>query len=160
MVDNLRGGQTAGGGGERATGTPNTVYDLSSVLYHALQAGASYDQYIQDAEEAGDRELVVFFRLLREQDQDRAHAVRMLLQERAPEPAAVTSGRTEEGPPPERREASYRSAEREREEEGVLDRSREEARREEGEGGEKGLLDRIKEALAGPEDQRREEPRG
>jgi hypothetical protein len=45
---------------ERATGTPNTSYDLASVLYHALQAGASYDQYIRDAEEAGDRELIEF----------------------------------------------------------------------------------------------------
>jgi hypothetical protein len=41
----------------------------------------------------------------------------------------------------------------------VLGRSREEAGQEEGERREKGLLDRIKEALAGPEDQRREEPR-
>ena len=28
------------GRGERATGTPNTVYDLSSVLFHALEGGA------------------------------------------------------------------------------------------------------------------------
>ena len=45
---------------ERATGTPNTIYDLASVLYHTLQAGASYDQYIRDAEEAGDQELIEF----------------------------------------------------------------------------------------------------
>jgi hypothetical protein len=30
------------GRGERATGTPNIIYDLSSVLYHALKGGASY----------------------------------------------------------------------------------------------------------------------
>ncbi len=47
--------------GERATGTPNTIYDLASVLYHTLDAGASYDQYVRDAEEAGDQELVEFF---------------------------------------------------------------------------------------------------
>ena len=34
MMDDLTGG---GNGGERATGTPNTIYDLSSVLFHALQ---------------------------------------------------------------------------------------------------------------------------
>ncbi|QYJ16904.1 hypothetical protein Rxycam_02740 [Rubrobacter xylanophilus DSM 9941] len=28
---------------ERATGTPNTVYDLTSVLYHALEGGATYE---------------------------------------------------------------------------------------------------------------------
>jgi hypothetical protein len=28
---------------ERATGTPNTIYNLASVLYHTLDAGASYD---------------------------------------------------------------------------------------------------------------------
>ena len=38
------------GRGERATGTPNTIYDLSSVLFHALEGGASYDTYIEDAE--------------------------------------------------------------------------------------------------------------
>jgi hypothetical protein len=157
-VDNLTGGETGGQRGERATGTPNTVYDLSSVLFHALEGGASYDQYIQDAEEAGDQELVVFFRLLREQDSDRAYAVRMLLHERAPEEARFTPSRTGEGPAPEGRETS-RAAEREHEEQGILERSREEARpREEGQK-ERGLLDRIKETLAGPEDQRREEPR-
>src|SRR5215211_4478317 len=41
---------TGGGSGERATGTPNTIYDLSSVLFHALEGGASYDTYIEDAE--------------------------------------------------------------------------------------------------------------
>ena len=35
--------------GERATGTANTIYDLSSVLFHALEGAASYDQYIRDA---------------------------------------------------------------------------------------------------------------
>jgi hypothetical protein len=145
--------------GERATGTPNTVYDLSSVLFHALQAGASYDQYIQDAEEAGDRELAVFFRLLRDQDSDRAYAVRVLLGERAP-----TAERAEEAQPQDERER-IRQEEREgvlREERGqqegggVLGTAREEARQEGGERREKGLLDRIKEAVSGPEDQRRE----
>src|SRR5215216_6287351 len=37
--DDVIGGVTGGGSGERATGTPNTIYDLSSVLFHALEAG-------------------------------------------------------------------------------------------------------------------------
>lgn len=75
---------------ERATGTPNTIYDLSSVLFHALEGGASYDQYIQDAEEAGDEELADFFRRTRDEDAMRADEVQILLAERTP--AARTEG--------------------------------------------------------------------
>ena len=42
-------------------GNPNTIYDLSSVLFHAFEGGASYDTYIEDAEREGDEELVDFF---------------------------------------------------------------------------------------------------
>ena len=48
--DDVIGGVAGGGSGERATGTPNTIYDLSIVLFHALEGGASYDTYIEDAE--------------------------------------------------------------------------------------------------------------
>jgi hypothetical protein len=68
--------------GERATGTPNTIYDLSSVLFHALEGGASYDQFIQDAEREGDHELVEFFRMVRDEDSDRADRAQELLAER------------------------------------------------------------------------------
>ena len=67
------------GRGERATGTPNTIYDLSSVLFHALEGGASYNQYIQDAEEAGDEELATFFIQVRDEDSMRADEARRLL---------------------------------------------------------------------------------
>jgi len=70
--------------GERATGTPNTIYDLASVLYHTLDAGASYDQYVRDAEEAGDQELVEFFRVLRDEDSRRADYAQELLAQRTP----------------------------------------------------------------------------
>jgi hypothetical protein len=69
MMDDLTGG---GNGGERATGTPNTIYDLSSVLFHALEGGASYDTYIEDAEREGDQELADFFRRVRDEDSMRA----------------------------------------------------------------------------------------
>jgi hypothetical protein len=75
------------GRGERATGTPNTIYDLSSVLFHALQGGASYDTYIEDAEREGDEELTEFFRRVREEDRDRASEAWMLI-------AARTEGAT------------------------------------------------------------------
>jgi hypothetical protein len=81
MMDDLTGG---GNGGERATGTPNTIYDLSSVLFHALQGGASYDTYIEDAEREGDQELADFFRRVRDEDSMRADEAQRLLAERSP----------------------------------------------------------------------------
>jgi hypothetical protein len=80
--DDAIGGVGGGGSGERATGTPNTIYNLSSVLFHALQGGASYDRYVEDAEREGDEELTEFFRRVREEDRDRAAEARLLLVER------------------------------------------------------------------------------
>lgn len=91
--DDAIGGVAGGGSGERATGTPNTIYDLSSVLFHALQGGASYDTYVEDAEREGDEELTEFFRRVREEDRDRAAEARMLLAERTPT-ASRTDGAT------------------------------------------------------------------
>ena len=68
--------------GERATGTPNTIYDLSSVLFHSLEGGASYDTYIRDAELEGDQELADFFRRVRDEDSMRAKEAQRLLAER------------------------------------------------------------------------------
>jgi hypothetical protein len=75
--------------GERATGTPNTIYDLSSVLFHALEGGASYDTYIEDAERAGDQELAEFFRRVRDEDSVRADEAQRLLAERTSSTAAA-----------------------------------------------------------------------
>ncbi len=101
------------GRGERATGTPNTIYDLSTVLFHALEGGASYDTYIEDAEQEGDQELADFFRRVRDEDSMRADEAQRLLAERTPTaaPTAPISGpgqrepdvpplRPEEPPPP------------------------------------------------------------
>ena len=70
--DDIIGGVAGGGSGERATGTPNTIYNLSSVLFHALQGGASYDTYIEDAGREGDQERADFFRRVRDEDSTRA----------------------------------------------------------------------------------------
>src|SRR5215213_9188517 len=77
---------------ERATGTPNTIYDLSSVLFHALKGGALYDRYIRDAEEAGDQELADFFRRVRDEDGMRADEAQLLLAERTPTAARRSEG--------------------------------------------------------------------
>src|SRR5215203_1590081 len=101
MMDDLTGG---GGSSERATGTPNTIYDLSSVLFHALEGGASYDTYIEDAEREGDQELVEFFRQVRDEDSNRADRAQQLLAERTSTAERIerTTGAvsgTEGGPP-------------------------------------------------------------
>ena len=80
--DDVIGAVTAGESGERATGTPNTIYNLSSVLFHALQGGASYDTYVEDAEREGDEELTEFFRRVREEDRDRAAEAQLLFADR------------------------------------------------------------------------------
>ena len=53
-----------------ATGTTRTrdiTYDLVSVLYHALHGAETYQVYVRDAEEAGDREVSTFLRGAQEQ---------------------------------------------------------------------------------------------
>ena len=47
---------------EQATGTKDTTYALVSVVYHALQGAETVVHYLQDAEAAGDQELVQFLR--------------------------------------------------------------------------------------------------
>jgi hypothetical protein len=47
---------------EQTTGTKDTTYALVSVLYHALQGAETSVTYLQDAEEAGDQELMQFLR--------------------------------------------------------------------------------------------------
>lgn len=57
-------------------------YDLISVLYHALQSKETIEQYLRDAEEAGDSALAQFFREIREEDTTRAERAKVLLRER------------------------------------------------------------------------------
>jgi hypothetical protein len=47
---------------ERTTGTRDEHYDVVSMLYHALQGAETCTTYLQDAERAGDQDLVQFFR--------------------------------------------------------------------------------------------------
>lgn len=44
-----------------STNTPDTHYDLVSVLYHALEGAQTYAQYADDANREGDQELAQFF---------------------------------------------------------------------------------------------------
>jgi hypothetical protein len=62
--------------------TADPTYDLVSVLYHALQGGETYQQYISDAEETGDNELVDFFRDVQEKEKQIAEQAKRLLHSR------------------------------------------------------------------------------
>ena len=42
--------------------TPDTTYNLISVMYHTLQGYQTYEQYAQDAEQAGQQDVAQFFR--------------------------------------------------------------------------------------------------
>ena len=64
------------------TGTKDKHYNLTSVLYHALQGGEVYDQYISDAEGEGDDELAQFFRDVQEEERNRAERAKKLLGDR------------------------------------------------------------------------------
>lgn len=46
---------------EHKTGMRDEVYNIVSVLYHALQGGETSMQYLQDAQETGEQQLVQFF---------------------------------------------------------------------------------------------------
>ena len=61
------------------------IYAVVSVLYHALQGVQACEQYIDDAESAGDDELVRFFEECRDQQTERATRARQLLVDRAEE---------------------------------------------------------------------------
>lgn len=71
-------------GEPKDTGTAETDenYDLVSVLYHSLKAADSYSQYVADAEDAGDDELVEFFDRARKAQNRIASEARVLLAER------------------------------------------------------------------------------
>jgi hypothetical protein len=67
------------------TSTEDQVYGLVSVLYHALQGAQACEQYIEDAEKAGDDALLKFFEECRDQQNERAGRAKSLLVERVDE---------------------------------------------------------------------------
>lgn len=67
---------------ERTTGTNDNTYDLVSVLYHSLQGAELYEEFASDAEDAGDQDLVQFFREIQREEQRRADRAKQLLARR------------------------------------------------------------------------------
>ena len=74
------------------TGTAETDenYDLVSVLYHCLKAADACTQYVADAEDAGDDELVEFFDNARQLQNRLASQARELLAERLADAAEAS----------------------------------------------------------------------
>ena len=68
--------------GQSATGVPNHMFDLVSVLYHALKSGTTNQMYIQDAQQSGDNDLVQFFQQVQQQDKQRAQQAQQLLNQK------------------------------------------------------------------------------
>ena len=78
-------------GGKPETGTAETDenYDLISVLYHCLKAADACTQYVADAEDAGDDELIDFFESAREQHNRLAAEARAILARRIADSTAA-----------------------------------------------------------------------
>jgi rubrerythrin len=64
------------------TGTTNEIYNVVSILYHASQGAETYAQFISDAEQAGDKDLVQFFRDTKADELWRSKRAKQLLVER------------------------------------------------------------------------------
>jgi hypothetical protein len=67
--------QNQSGGGQ--TGTPDTTYNLTAILYHALQGVENCEIYEEDA--GGDQQLAQFFRQAGEQQRQLAERAKVLL---------------------------------------------------------------------------------
>jgi hypothetical protein len=67
---------------EQATGTKDEIYNLVSALYHALQGAEAAGQYMQDAEQTNDQELVQFFREAQDWHRHLASQARAVLKQR------------------------------------------------------------------------------
>lgn len=64
------------------SGTSDKNYNLVSVLYHTLTAKDTYKQYVSDAEQAGDTELVEFLKKVDQQHEELAEQAKKMLKER------------------------------------------------------------------------------
>ncbi len=66
-------------GDEQQTGTTDENYNLINSLYHLLKGASNSEQYIKDAQEAGDQELVQFFKDWQDEQRNFAERAKNLL---------------------------------------------------------------------------------
>ncbi|MGH1393567.1 MAG: hypothetical protein ACRAVC_05970 [Trichormus sp.] len=64
------------------TGTKNEHFDLISIMYHSLEGAAIYEQYVQDANDSGDKDLANFFQEAKETNCKLADRAKQLLAQR------------------------------------------------------------------------------
>lgn len=62
------------------TGTPDPLYNLVSVYYHALKGASDATTYQQDAQQAGNQELVQFFQQTQQAARQQADQAKSMLQ--------------------------------------------------------------------------------
>lgn len=74
--------QGMAGSAEQATGVEDKTYNLVSILYHALQGGKACMQYMQDAQQQSDHELVQFFEEAQECQRHLASQAEQMLAQR------------------------------------------------------------------------------
>ncbi|MDY7229785.1 hypothetical protein [Hyalangium rubrum] len=83
-------------GEEQQTGTRDEHYNLISSLYHLLEGAATCEQYIRDAQEAGDQELVQFFKDLQDEHRNLSERAKNLLGSRITHASAGGIGRSQQ----------------------------------------------------------------
>jgi hypothetical protein len=66
-------------GGQEVTGTRDEHHDLISTLYHLLKGASVSEQYLRDAEAAGDQELAQLFRDWQDEQRNLAERAKNLL---------------------------------------------------------------------------------
>jgi len=66
-------------GNEQQTGTRDEHYNLISALYHLLEGASTCEQYIRDAQEAGDQELAQFFKDWQDEQRNLSERAKNLL---------------------------------------------------------------------------------
>ncbi|HEY1328448.1 MAG TPA: hypothetical protein VGI14_16035 [Casimicrobiaceae bacterium] len=72
-------GARMGAGGSQGQGASDVTYNLVSVLYHTLQACQTYEQYAQDAQQAGHQDVAQYFRDVQQQARQTADRGQQLL---------------------------------------------------------------------------------
>ncbi len=66
---------------QQTTGTSDPLYNVVSVYYHALKAAADAQQFIHDAQQAGDQQLVQFFQQSQQNARQAAEQAKATLQQ-------------------------------------------------------------------------------
>ena len=69
-------------GEEQQTGTRDEHYNLISIMYHLLKGASTVEEYIRDAQEAGDEELVQFFKDWQDEQRNFSERAKNLLSSR------------------------------------------------------------------------------